>query len=124
MKFLIDVCAASRSMHGMLESLGHDVLSATDGYAHASDEALLALAYEQDRVLITRDKDFGKLIFAHGLPHRSVVRLARMSAAEQVDAMRNLIEHHSDAMLAGAVIVVTGKLSRIRFTKDFEQEDD
>ena len=41
-----------------------------------------------------------------------------------IDAMRNLIEHHSDAMLAGAVIVVTGKLSRIRFTKDFEQDDD
>lgn len=123
MKFLIDVCASSPRMHRMLESLGHDVLSARDGYADESDESLLALAYEQNRVLITRDKDFGKLIFARGLPHRSVVRLARTSAVEQVEAMRNLLEQQSEAMLAGAVIVVTGKLSRIRFTKDFDGID-
>ena len=31
MKFLLDVCAASRSMHSMLTEEGHDVLSALEG---------------------------------------------------------------------------------------------
>lgn len=124
MKFLLDVCTASRVLRQSLAELGHDVLSAADGYAETSDEALLALAYEQDRVLVTEDKDFGKLIFLHRLPHRSIVRLARLNTTEQVEAMRNLIEHHHSAMLAGAIIVVTGKLARIQFATDFEHDDD
>ena len=124
MKFLLDVCTASRALRQSLVELGHDVLSATDGYAEASDEAMLALAYEQDRVLVTEDKDFGRLIFLHRLPHRSVVRLARLNTMEQVEAMRNLIEHHHSAMLAGAIIVVTGKLARIQFATGFEHDDD
>ena len=36
----------------MLANLGHDVLSARDHAPHASDEALLALARAQGRVLI------------------------------------------------------------------------
>ena len=59
MKFLLDACVASRVLHYTLIELGHDVLSARDGYANASDKALLALAYQEDRVLVTEDKDFG-----------------------------------------------------------------
>lgn len=44
MKFLLDACAASRTLHKALIDLGHDVLSAGEGYTHATDEALLALA--------------------------------------------------------------------------------
>ena len=57
MKFLIDVCAASRSLHTLLVDLDHDVVSARDGLSHATDEELLALAYDQQRVLVTEDKD-------------------------------------------------------------------
>ena len=76
MKFLLDVCVASRILHDTLTDLGHDVLSARDGYANASDETLLALAHREARVLVTEDKDFGELVFSLRLPlaaslHRS-----------------------------------------------------
>ena len=116
MKFLLDVCAASRTLHKALTDFGHDVLSASDAYAHASDETLLALAYEQDRVIITKDKDFGELVFVHRLPHPCIVRLAGLSAVEQAEAMRSLIERHGDAMREGAIIVVTASRLRIRST--------
>ena len=61
MKFLIDVCAASRPLLTTLADLGRDVLSARDRFPQASDEALLALAREEGRVLITEDKDFESL---------------------------------------------------------------
>ena len=62
MKFLLDVCADSRLLRAALTYLGHDVLSARERFANASDEALLALAREAHRVLVTENKDFGELV--------------------------------------------------------------
>jgi predicted nuclease of predicted toxin-antitoxin system len=114
MKFLLDVCAASRSMRHMLIESGHDVLSAAERDPRATDEALLALAYEEQRVLVTEDKDFGELVFVRRLPHPCIIRLVEMQLAEKVAAVRELIEHHPDELLEGALIVVTRKRVRIR----------
>ncbi len=114
MRFLLDACVASRTLHEALVDLGHDVLSAWEGYAHTSDEALLALAYEEGRVLVTEDKDFGELVFLRRRPHPCIVRLVELRVAEKVGAMLDLIERHEDAMREGAIIVVTGTRVRIR----------
>ena len=45
-----------------LTNLGHDVVSVRDRNPGAADDALLALAYEEERVLVTEDKDFGELV--------------------------------------------------------------
>ena len=123
MKFLLDACAASRALQEALTTLGHDVRSARGEYARASDEALLALAYEERRVLVTEDKDFGELIFLRRLPHPCIVRLVELRVAEQVDGMRDLIERHSDALRAGAIVVVTRRRVRIR-SAGFGERDD
>ena len=44
MRFLLDVCAASRSMQTTLTALGHAVLSAAEHAPRATDEELLVLA--------------------------------------------------------------------------------
>ena len=62
MRFLLDVCAASRSMAQTLTDLGHDVLSALEVAPRASDQELLALALAEQRILVTEDKDFGELL--------------------------------------------------------------
>ena len=124
MRFLLDTCAASRTLHGALVELGHDVLSAREGHARASDEALLALAYREGRVLVTEDKDFGELVFLRRLPHPCIVRLVGMRVAEKVDAMRHLIEHHGAAMREGAIVVATASRVRIRSAVSGPDEDD
>ena len=116
MKFLLDACAASRTLQASLTDLGHDVLSAGDKHASASDEVLLALAYEERRVLVTEDKDFGELVFMRRLSHPCIVRLVELRVTEKVEAMRDLIERHGDAMREGAIIVVTRTRVRIRST--------
>lgn len=100
MRFLLDVYGASRVLHSTLTDFGHDVLSAWEGYANASDEALLDLAYREDRVLVTEDKDFGELVFSRGLRHPCIVRLDGLKTAEEASAMRDLIDRHGEVMRA------------------------
>ena len=114
MRFLLDVCAASRRMQDALAAQGHDVLSALERNPRATDEELLALAMEEGRILVTEDKDFGELVFVRRLPHPCIVRFVEMTAAEKVTAMRELIQQHPDLMSEGALIVVTRTRVRIR----------
>ena len=114
MRFLLDVCVASSILYSTLTDLGHDVLSARDGYVNASDQELLDLAYREDRVLLTEDKDFGELVFSLRLPHPCIVRFNGLSTTAQATVMRSLITRHGDTMREGAIIVVTENRVRIR----------
>ena len=56
-----DVYAATARL---LRELGHDVITAgASGYSQASDAEILHFAQQQSRILITRDRDFGSLVF-------------------------------------------------------------
>ena len=114
MRFLLDVCAASNNMHALLTGMGHDVLSALERDPRAADEELLELANEEQRILITEDKDFGELVFVHQMRHPCIIRFVEMRVEEKAAAMRDLIEHHADDMRGGAIIVVTRDRVRIR----------
>ena len=118
MRFLLDVCAASRTLQTSLEELGHDVLSVRDWNPRATDRSLLAFAYEQRRILITEDKDFGELVFLRRQPHPCIVRLVELRAAGKASAMRELIAHYGDTMTEGTMIVVTRNRVRLRFERE------
>jgi predicted nuclease of predicted toxin-antitoxin system len=48
----------------LLQALGHDVMTAAQiGLSQAEDVELLRVAQEQRRILLTRDRDDGGLIF-------------------------------------------------------------
>jgi predicted nuclease of predicted toxin-antitoxin system len=67
MRFLLDqdVFAATARF---LRELGHDVVSAAAiGRSQASDSELLTIAQEQDRILVSGDRDFGRLVFVGNL---------------------------------------------------------
>lgn len=56
---------------------GHDVVWARTHAPGRSDEAMLAQAQAEGRIVITFDKDFGELAFRWGLPASSGVILFR-----------------------------------------------
>ena len=124
MKFLLDLGVASRVLRTTLLDLGHDVLSARDGYSDASDETLLALACGEDRVLVTQHQNLGEFVFVLRRPHPCIVRLAGLAVAEEAEAMHNLIETHGAAMRERAIIVVTRKYVRIRKADFMEIDED
>ena len=59
MKFLLDQDVYASTLH-FLRDLGHDVIAVAQmGLAQAGDEELLRIAQEQNRIFVTRDRDFG-----------------------------------------------------------------
>ena len=114
MKFLLDVCVSSRSLQGFLTERGHDVLSAVAVDPRAGDERLLALALQDERVLVTEDKDFGELIFVRRLPHGPIVRLAELTVDQQVGGMAELLDRHAAELAGPVVITITRGRIRIR----------
>lgn len=114
MKFLLDVCAASRSMYEALTGLGHDVLSATDVMPDAPDDEVLLTALTEERTIITGDKDFGELVYVRRLAHPCIIRFTDMPTEEKVAAMCQIVERHVEAMHEGSMIVVSRNRLRIR----------
>lgn len=58
---------------------GHDVLWIREAAPGSSDNAVLARAREENRLLITFDKDFGELVFRHGAKASQGVVLFRIA---------------------------------------------
>jgi predicted nuclease of predicted toxin-antitoxin system len=88
MRFLVDEScdfAAARS----LRAAGHDVLAVCEITQGSVDHDLVLQAKEEDRILLTEDKDFGWLVFVSHLESPGVVLLrypgtARASLANDI----------------------------------------
>jgi len=117
MKFLVDE-SIEFPVVTFLRSIGHDVVSVAENFPSVCDTDVLATARQTKRILLTNDKDFGELIFLHGLPHRGVVllRLFEENAQSKIDKLRVLLETHGND-LPGNFTVVSPEVVRIRRTR-------
>ncbi len=105
MKLLLDACvwAGARTA---LTAAGHDVIWAGDWSEDPGDEAILARASEERRVLVTLDKDFGELAIVRGAQHSGIVRIVNLAAREQATACLQVLALHGDLLEAGAIVTV------------------
>lgn len=80
----------SRLMFDYLRTEGHDCLHAELEASGMSDDDLLAMAVEQQRVIFTADKDFGELVFRRMVPAVGVIliRFRVPTEAERFDLFR------------------------------------
>jgi len=51
-----------------LRSAGHDVVAIAEVAKGTPDEKVMERAFDERRVLITEDSDFGELVYARGSP--------------------------------------------------------
>ena len=56
-----------------LRAVGHEVLAVSEIYPRAEDSFVIDLALKEGRILITEDKDFGQLVFAHGRKTQGII---------------------------------------------------
>jgi predicted nuclease of predicted toxin-antitoxin system len=112
--FVADECCDALLVEALRQD-GHDVVYIKDVARGADDETILQLAAEQQRVLLTDDKDFGELVVRLGLPAHGIV-LLRLNPADSNAKLRRLRALlSSDAhRLAGFFTVVDARKFRFR----------
>ncbi len=74
----------------VLRQAGHDVAWVRSDSPGITDEAVLARAIAEDRVLLTFDKDFGELAIRRGLPATCGIILFRTTATAGPEAASTL----------------------------------
>ena len=113
MKLLLDTCVSKGAVN-MLKASGHDVVWTGDWPEDPGDEEILERAYQEDRILITLDKDFGELAIVKGKPHSGLVRLVNLGSRQQGVACRRVLELYKNDLQAGAIVTVEPGRVRIR----------
>lgn len=115
MRFIVDECTGT-AVANWLTSQGHDVFSVFEQARGIKDEEVIQIAFAEQRILITNDKDFGDKVFREQWSHYGVVlmRLDNERAANKVHVLRQLLAIYADR-LANHFVVVTE--SRVRFAK-------
>lgn len=115
MKFLLDqdVYAITEQF---LREQGHHVVTASElGFARAKDLELLKLADEQERIFVTRDRDFGNLVFVQNLGSGVIFLRVLPTEINEVHAqLQKVIETYSEEELAKSFVVVEKNRHRIR----------
>jgi predicted nuclease of predicted toxin-antitoxin system len=112
MKFLVDRCAGHR-LTEWLRHAGHDVVEVREHPPDPGDQAVLAWAVSEERLLVTVDTDFGDLIFAHALSHCGLVRLPDVPADQRISLMARVLATCSRDLEAKSIVAIRGQRIRI-----------
>ncbi|MEW5986589.1 MAG: DUF5615 family PIN-like protein [Chloroflexota bacterium] len=93
-----------------LRSAGYDVLAVSEVTRRSNDRKLIELAHQEQRILLTEDKDFGWLVFVSHADSAGVILIrfpgnARTTLAE---AVTRLVSEHQERLLHSFVVVQPG----------------
>ena len=83
MRLLLDTCVWSGAAAPLAAAAGHDVRWMGAISPDPGDDTVLGIAFDEGRVLITLDKDFGELAIVYGKPHCGIIRLVDLPARQQ-----------------------------------------
>lgn len=107
----------SPALAEVLRDWGHEAVHAsTIGLARASDETLLALAYREQRVVVTADMDFPRMLALTAAAGPGVIlfRGGSYSEAEMRDLLRRVFDAVAPEAIERSICVVDK--ARLRLT--------
>jgi predicted nuclease of predicted toxin-antitoxin system len=118
-KLLLDTCVSGKATEELIAH-GHDVIWAGDWPEDPGDTEILAVAYREQRILITLDKDFGELAIFRGQKHAGIIRLVNIPSREQADYVISVLKRHSNELSNAAIITVERSRIRVRLSNPNE----
>lgn len=125
MKFLADQDVYAATVE-FLRGLGHEVATAAErGMSQSSDHELLRVAQTEGRVFVTRDRDFGGLVFVQSLGAGVVyLRLLPTTLQAVHDELSRVIGLYREDELRGSFVVVEPGRHRVRKAPNETPEQD
>ncbi len=114
LKFILDVGVGNKVEH-YLTSQGYDATLISTINPSMPDSEILAIAENENRMVITMDKDFGELVYHSEKVHAGVLllRLEDATGDEKVEVMKFIIENFINLMESKFCVFKNGRL-RIR----------
>jgi predicted nuclease of predicted toxin-antitoxin system len=111
MRFLADESCDFAVVHA-LRRAGYDVLSVSESSPRAEDSEVIGLALSEERILLTEDKDFGRLVFSHGQETLGVIFLRFPTfARKQISRdVLNLVKQHGERLIRSFITVQPGRI--------------
>jgi predicted nuclease of predicted toxin-antitoxin system len=115
MKFLADQDVYAGTV-AFLSGLGHDVVTAAQlSLSQAEDVEIHRTAHEQERIFVTRDRDFGSLVFVHGSKPGVIYLRMQPSTQNAVHTeLERVLTLYSEQELQASFIVIEPGRHRIR----------
>ena len=107
MRFIVDE-STGMAVVRFLRGLGYDVIAVSETMPQAKDIDILGKAFEEKRILITNDKDFGELIYRgqHLCYGVLLLRLRDESPANRVRVVRNVVKHYLERLPGNFIVVM------------------
>lgn len=117
MRFLIDQDVYAVTAKFLIDG-GHDVILVSQiNLAQASDEEILIVAQSENRILVTRDRDYGNLVFVRRLGTGVIyLRVLPKTVNAVHKQLAGVIQTYSQGELKGAFVVVEADGHRFRKT--------
>jgi len=75
---------------------------------------ILLQALDEQRILVTLDKDFGELVFLRGQRHAGIIRLVEVPSLTQAEAIHSIVAEHGQALSGGAIVTLKNQRLRVR----------
>ena len=115
MKFLADQDVYTLTIN-FLRDLGHEVITASQlGMARAKDVQSLCAAHDQGRIFVTRDRDFGALVFVQASGPGVIYLRILPSTQQAVHAeLARALTLYSEQQLQSSFVVIEPGRHRIR----------
>ena len=105
------------SLANALSAAGYSAVHVRNcGLAAASDEAIVAYARAQSRIVVTNDLDFSRILAVDGTttPSVLVLRLRDTKPARVAALLVNSLPKLTEALSVGAIVVVEDAAIRVR----------
>lgn len=111
MRWLVDECVDAELVK-QLRHRGHDVVYVAADGSGSTDPQVLLRAREEDRVLLTEDKDFGDLVFRFrlALPAVVLLRIPPQDRAIKWNRLSVVIEQFGTGLIGRYVVVEKSRM--------------
>lgn len=115
MKYLVDQDVYAATLR-FLAALGHDAVPVGDlGLSRAEDIQLLQIAQSQQRIMVTRDKDYGGLVFVTEAGGGVILlRMLPATVALVHAELERVLSMYTEAQLLASFVVIEPGRHRFR----------